>query len=262
MSDVCVKRKIRNFVLHDKNSSSGFEIFVKERSVLNETMARAYENLGVDLGKPPADEKDGKKRNKPGTAQGGEVDKGRALMCKQYFDVRCFGAVMSTGPNAGQVRGPTQITFSRSIDPVVALEHSITRMAVTTEKESEAQGGENRTMGRKNTIPYGLYRAHGFVSPQFAAQTKFSDEDLSLLWKALKYMFELDRSAARGLMSLRKLIVFKHSSELGNAPAHTLFDGVTVERKASVKVPRQFSDYTVSLAKAPEGVECMDMALV
>jgi CRISPR-associated protein Csd2 len=179
-------------------------------------------------------------------------------MCQNFFDIRTFGAVMSTGVNCGQVRGPAQITFSRSVDPIVVGEHSITRMAVTTEKEAEAQGGDNRTMGRKATIPYGLYVGHGFISPQLAAQTGFSEDDLSLLWEALQKMFEVDRSAARGLMATRKLVVFKHESPLGNAPAHALFDRVKVARKQAPA--RSFADYDVQIDKTglPAGIEVME----
>jgi len=198
------------------------------------------------LNAAPADSKDGSKRNKPGVAQGGEVDKGRVQMCTKYYDIRAFGAVMSTGANAGQVRGPIQMTFARSVEPVVALEHSITRMAVATEAEAEKQSGDNRTMGRKYTVPYGLYRAHGFVSANLASQTGFSAEDLDLFWDALLNMFEHDRSAARGLMSTRGLYVFEHSSALGNAPASQLFERITVKRKEDSEGPaRSFKDYEV-----------------
>ena len=160
------------------------------------------------------------------------------------------------------VRGPVQLTFARSVDPIVALEHSITRMAVATEAEAEKQSGDNRTMGRKNTVPYGLYRAHGFISPQLARQTGFSEEDLAVLWKGIKGMFEHDRSAARGLMSLRKLVVFKHAGALGNAPAHMLFDLVSVSRKDDGRPPRDFADYTVAIGQPPTGVELIDMPLM
>ena len=168
---------------------------------------------------------------------------------------------MSTGKNAGQVRGPVQMTFGRSVDPVVTLEHSITRMAVATEAESEKQGGDNRTMGRKNTVPYGLYVAHGFVSAHLAAQTKFGEDDLDLLWKALCEMFEHDRSAARGLMATQKLVIFKHDGALGNAPAHKLFERVKITRKDGSKPARTFSDYDVKIDKTdfPQGVELIEM---
>ncbi len=177
-------------------------------------------------------------------------------MCQNFYDVRTFGAVMSTGVNCGQVRGPVQLTFARSIDPVVSSEHAITRMAVATEAEAEKQQGDNRTMGRKFTIPYGLYRAHGFVSAHLANQTGFSDEDLALLWQALAQMFEHDRSAARGLMSTRGLYVFEHDSALGNAPAHQLFERIDVKLKNASVAPRNFSDYEVTIADddLPPGV--------
>ncbi len=261
VTDVCLKRKVRNYVLLTRAGQASFDIFVKEKAVLNRFIAGAYTDLKIDLAKPPADEKDGKKRNKTDEGQGGEVNAARQQMQRTFFDVRTFGAVMSTGANAGQVRGPVQLTFARSIDPIVSLEHSITRMAVATEAEAEKQSGDNRTMGRKNTVPYGLYRAHGFISPQLARQTGFSEEDLSLLWEAIKGMFEYDRSAARGLMSLRKLLVFKHAAELGNAPAHMLFDLVSVNRRDDSKPPRDFSDYAVAVGQAPRGVELVDMPL-
>ena len=181
--------------------------------------------------------------------------------CANYYDIRTFGAVLTTGKNAGQVRGPIQLTFGRSIDPVVALEHTITRMAVTKEDDAEKQGGDNRTMGRKFTIPYGLYISKGFISAHLAAQTGFNEDDLALFWKALKNMFDHDHSAARGMMSTCKLIVFKHSTALGNAPAHQLFDAIRIDRKDTTKPPRAFSDYTVTIDKSliPEGVELIEM---
>jgi CRISPR-associated protein Csd2 len=193
---------------------------------------------------------------------GEEVEKGRDEMCKRFFDVRTFGAVMSlkSAPNCGQVRGPVQLTFARSINQVVPLEHSITRMAVATEAEAEKQQGDNRTMGRKFTIPYGLYRTHGFISAPFAAQTGFSEADLDLFWKALNSMFDLDRSAARGEMSKRRLIVFKHDSKLGNAPAHTLFDMVKISTSANPV--RNYSDYQVTVPaqeQMPQGVTVIEM---
>jgi CRISPR-associated protein Csd2 len=174
----------------------------------------------------------------------------RDWMCKKYFDIRTFGAVMTTGKNAGQVRGPVQLTFARSVEPIVALEHSITRMAVATEAEAEKQGGDNRTMGRKFTVPYGLYRAHGFISAHLASQTGFSQEDLDLFWEALVNMFEHDRSAARGLMCSRALVAFEHQSALGNRPAHELFSRVTAERVTEGPA-RSFSDYKIMLDGEP-----------
>jgi len=241
VTDVCLKRKVRNFA-----QLSGQDIFIKEKAILNNKIDEAYEALNIDLEAVPDNPEDGKKRNKKGSAQGGEVEKGRSKMCATYYDIRTFGAVMSTGANAGQVRGPIQLTFARSVEPVVALEHSITRMAVATEAEAEKQSGDNRTMGRKYTVPYGLYRAHGFVSANLAGQTGFSEEDLDLFWNALLNMFEHDRSAARGLMSTRCLFVFEHSSALGNAPASQLFERITVKRKDGSDGPaRSFKDYEV-----------------
>ena len=257
VTDVCLKRKVRNFVQIIKSDKPGFDVFVKEKAVLNRAIEGAYTELGVDLTKPPADAKDGKKRNKDGQGQGSEIDKARIQMCNKYFDIRTFGAVLAVGANAGQVRGPVQMTFARSVDPVVTLEHSITRMAVTTEAEAEKQGGDNRTMGRKNTIPYGLYVAHGFVSAHLAAQTGFSQEDLDLLWAALNNMFEHDRSAARGLMTTRKLVIFEHDNALGQASAQSLFDLVTIKRKDETKPPRVFSDYEIAIGTPPKGVKIM-----
>jgi CRISPR-associated protein Csd2 len=239
----------------------GLDIFIKEKAILNLVMEAEYASIGIDLDAAPKKESDGKKRKDKGKAQGSEVDAGRAAMCARYFDVRTFGAVMSTGPNAGQVRGPAQVTFSRSIDPIVTLEHSITRMAVATEEEAEKQGGDNRTMGRKNTVPYGLYRAHGFVSPALASQTGFSAADLALFWQALQNMFEVDRSAARGLMTSRALVVFKHDSPLGNARAADLFDRVSVARKSEAP-PRSISDYAISVSEAGIPAEVQVMRLL
>ena len=178
VTDVCLKRKIRNYVTLKNEEQSPYAIFIKEKAILNNTIEKAYASLGIDLNEAPADQNDGKKRNKTGQGQGKEVDRARKYMCENFFDIRTFGAVLSTGANAGQVRGPVQFTFGRSVDPVVALEHSITRMAVATEAEAEKQGGDNRTMGRKFTVPYGLYRAHGFISAPLTNQTGFSVEDL------------------------------------------------------------------------------------
>lgn len=249
ITDVCLKRKVRNYVGLTKEEQAPFGIFIKEKAVLNNTIEQAYKSLNIDLQKEPADLADGKKRNKEGQGQGREVDRAREFLCQNFYDIRTFGAVMTTGANAGQVRGPVQFTFARSVDPVVSLEHSITRMAVTTKEEAEKQGGDNRTMGRKFTVPYGVYRAHGFISAPLATQTGFSEEDLKLLWEALEKMFEHDRSAARGLMGTRKLIIFEHSSKMGDAPVQQLFDAVTIQRKDENKPARDFSDYSVSIAK-------------
>lgn len=247
VTDVCLKRKVRNFVGMAKGEQPPYEIYVKEKAILNNQHKRAY--IGIDREDLLAG--DDKKR------KGGDaVDKARVWMCQNFFDVRTFGAVMSTGINCGQVRGPVQLTFARSVDPIIAQEHSITRMAVATEAEAEKQSGDNRTMGRKHTVPYGLYMAHGFVSSFLAKQTGFSDDDLELFWQALIQMFEHDRSAARGEMSTRGLYVFKHDSELGNAPAHALFERIQVKRKDGADVPRSFGDYDVTIQDAglPAGV--------
>ena len=250
VTDVALKRKVRNFVGLVNGEQPPYEIYVKEKAILNNQHKRAY----VGIGREDLLAGDDKKR------KGGDaVDDARAWMCRNFFDVRTFGAVMSTGINCGQVRGPIQLTFARSVDPIVASEHSITRMAVATEAEAEKQEGDNRTMGRKHTVPYGLYRAHGFVSAFLAKQTGFSDDDLTLFWQALCQMFEHDRSAARGEMTTRGLYVFQHDSELGNAPAHALFERVQVQRNMGVEVPRSFADYAVSVAAddLPNGVTLM-----
>lgn len=261
VTDVCLKRKVRNFVTLTKGQTAGYDIFVKEKAVLNRAIEQAYADLKIDLEKAPASEVDGKKRNEKGKGQGGEVERARDQMCRKFFDIRTFGAVLGSGANAGQVRGPAQLTFARSVDPIVSLEHAITRMAVATEEEAEKQSGDNRTMGRKNTVPYGLYVARGFVSAHLAAQTGFNGDDLQLLWDALVNMFEHDRSAARGLMSTRKLFVFKHASALGNAPAHALFDLVSISRNDQARPARCFADYTVTLNRAavPKDVEVLDL---
>ena len=262
VTDVCLKRKVRNYVLLTKELAAPYDIFVKEKAILNNLIDGAYNDLGIDLTKPPADEKDGKKRTKPNKGQGSEIERARSQMCKKYYDIRTFGAVMSTGANAGQVRGPVQFTFARSVDPVVSLEHSITRCAVATKEEADKQSGDNRTMGRKNTVSYGLYRACGFISPALAHQTGFTSDDLDLLWESLKNMFEHDHSAARGMMSTCRLIVFKHASALGNAPSGALFDRVSIKRKEEKETPaRSFGDYVVEIDKAglPDGIEILEI---
>lgn len=252
VTDVALKRKVRNFVGLVKDCAPPHDIYIKEKGVLERTHRAAYEAIGA-TDELADDGKAGKKKRK---GSEDSVKAARDWICKNFFDVRTFGAVMSTGVNCGQVRGPVQMTFARSADPIVATEHSITRMAVATEAESEKQDGDNRTMGRKHTVPYGLYRAHGFVSAFLAKQTKFSEDDLELFFKALEDMFEHDRSAARGQMATRALYVFKHDSELGNAHAHSLFDRVMIQRNADVEVARDFSDYVVSIDEAdlPGGV--------
>jgi len=258
VTDVCLKRKVRNYVQLKNLDQDKFDIFVKEKAVLNNLIKTEYDRLNIDLEAAPADAADGKKRETKGKGQGTEIDKARAAMCGKFYDIRAFGAVMSTGPNAGQVRGPVQMTFARSVEPIVSLEHSITRMAVATEEEAKKQGGDNRTMGRKTTVPYGLYLSHGFISASFASQTGFSMEDLDLFWEALKNMFEQDHSAARGFMSARKLIVFKHADALGSAPAHDLFDLVKIRKLISDEKPaRKFSDYEIKIDESakPDRVE-------
>ena len=260
ITDVCLKRKVRNYVGLKMNEQSPYGIFIKEKAILNNTIEQAYISLNIDLNNPPTVPGDGKKRNKAGQGQGKEVDRAKQFMCQNFFDIRAFGAVLSTGANAGQVRGPVQLTFARSVDPIVSLEHSITRMAVATESEAEKQGGDNRTMGRKFTVPYGLYRAHGFISAPLANQTGFSETDLELLWEALENMFEHDRSAARGLMGTRKLIIFEHLSKMGDVSVQKLFDAVTVKRIDESKPARDFTDYIVTIAKAdiPQSVKLIE----
>jgi len=245
VSDVCLKRKIRNYVLEANGGAEPFDIFVRQGAILNESIAQAHKDLGHEV--------EGKAKK----ATRDQVKNARGQMCHRYYDVRTFGAVMSTGTNAGQVRGPVQLSFSRSLDPILPMDISITRMAVTEAKELDAP---NQTMGRKNLIPYGLYRCHGFISANLARDTGFNDDDLNLLWQALQNMFDLDRSASRGIMAPQKLLVFKHQSALGNAPAHKLFERIEVSRKETVQAARQFSDYEVSINRdnLPETVELIE----
>ena len=277
MTDVSLKRKIRNFISLTEVDEEGkekprFKVFIKEKIVLNHQISLAYESDSVkqsllDWDKYEKDKKDKKKKPEQKKKQPEKhyEDIAQQWMCDNFFDVRMFGAVMSTGSKkdgdteedgdekksklikrAGQVRGPVQLTFAKSIDPIIPLEVSITRMAVTNEKDLEKE----RTMGRKHIVPYGLYRAHGFISAHLAKKTTgFSDEDLSKLWQALEQMFEHDRSAARGEMVGRHLVVFKHATALGNAPSHELFERVVVDRVQGEKgSPAQaFSDYSVKL---------------
>ncbi|OHX21160.1 type I-C CRISPR-associated protein Cas7/Csd2 [Chromobacterium sphagni] len=247
VTDVCLKRKLRNYVALEKDGEPGFALYMQEKSVLNNQHKRAYEALSIEpeSKKLPKDE-----------AKARELT---AWMCKNFFDVRAFGAVMTTEVNAGQVRGPIQLTFATSIEPVVPLEVSITRMAVTNEKDLEKE----RTMGRKHIVPYGLYRAHGFISAKLAERSGFGEGDLQLLWRGLINMFEHDRSAARGEMAARKLIVFRHESAMGNAPAHKLFDAVRVSRTdgETDSPARGFADYRVAVDRAaiPAGVEVQEL---
>ncbi|VGO22958.1 type I-C CRISPR-associated protein Cas7/Csd2 [Pontiella sulfatireligans] len=246
VTDVCLKRKVRNYVTLSKGEQPPFEIYVKEKAVLTTQQKKAYDALS-------AEEKDGATT----------AEQARAWMCKNFFDIRTFGAVMSLKEfNCGQVRGPVQLGFARSKDRIFTGEHTITRMAVATEAEAVKQKGDNRTMGRKFTIPYGLYEVHGFISAPLAKQTGFSEDDLTLFWDALLNMFDHDRSAARGEMAPQKLIVFKHASELGNAPAQKLFNLVTVAKNCGENPPRAFNDYTVSPIDpqdVPDGVELIEM---
>ena len=265
ITDVSLKRKVRNFVglvkeQDERTPMDGekrFEIYVREKAILNHQNQRAYSALNLaatpDEQAQAATENeatDAKKKKPAKEKRKGSADEvalARQWMCQNFFDVRTFGAVMSTGTkNCGQVRGPVQLTFARSVEPIVALEHSITRMAVATEGEAEKQQGDNRTMGRKHTVPYGVYVAHGFVSSFLAKQTGFGADDLQLLWQALGQMFEHDRSAARGEMSTRGLYVFQHDSELGNAPAHALFERLQVQPKEASAVARSFDAYAVT----------------
>ena len=253
VTDVCLKRKIRNYVETVKEGEPGYRIYIKDSVPLNRSDAEACAYVGVD----PDKLKEAKKKDT-------DLDvKIRDFMCKNFFDIRSFGAVMTTfvkgALNCGQVRGPVQLGFARSVDPILPQEVTITRVAITTEADAEKKGTE---MGRKYIVPYGLYRAEGYVSANLAKKsTEFSEEDLSLLWQAILNMFELDHSAARGKMAVRELIVFRHDSELGNAPAYKLFDLVKAERKPGVVAPRSYSDYTVSVNEAglPEGVTCTRM---
>ena len=239
VTDVCLKRKIRNYATLVKEGATGFKIYIQEKAVLNRTHEEAYKKceLKYEAKKLPKKLEDAQKVT--------------GWMCSNFYDIRSFGAVMTTEVNCGQVRGPIQLAFAKSVDPIVPQEVSITRMAVTNEKDLEKE----RTMGRKHIVPYGLYVAHGFVSAALAEKTDFSEEDLSLLWDALINMFEHDRSAARGMMSSRKLFVFKHDNKMGNAPAHQLFDLINIERSAGSNGPaRSFKDYTVSVGAVPTGV--------
>lgn len=243
VSDVCLKRKVRNYVQITKSNTPGFDIFIKEKAILNNLIDQSHEDESVK------------------NLEGGEkTEAARQYMCRKYYDVRTFGAVMATGKNAGQVRGPIQLTFSHSISPIYSTEHSITRMAIT-DKKDESKTGDNRTMGRKATIPYGLYLCHGFVSANLAKQTGFTEDDLLLFWEALRNMFDNDRSAARGLMSAQRLIVFKHDSELGNAPANKLFERIKVKQKDSSLPPRCFADYQIEINKdeLPAGITILEL---
>lgn len=235
VTDVCLKRKVRNYVDLAKNGKAGYDIFIQEAAVLDNRVEDIYETSEV---------KSVPKEKKKESA--------KKALCNKYYDIRTFGAVIATKEKQGQVRGPVQFTFARSVDPIFSHSHAITRMAVTKDADKEKE----RTIGRKATIPYGLYVTHGFISANLAKQTGFTEEDLELLWEALENMFDNDRSAARGMMSVRKLIVFEHSTELGNAPANKLFDLVSVARKDKDSTPRRFEDYIVRINRegVPDGV--------
>jgi CRISPR-associated protein Csd2 len=253
VTDVCLKRKVRNYVALKKEGALNYEIYVKEKAILNNQHARAYEALKLDI--------DDKKRKSKGEQRADEDRNLTKWMCQNFFDIRTFGAVMTTKVNAGQVRGPIQFTLARSVSPIVSSEHAVTRCAVTTAEEAENQGGDNRTMGRKFTIPYGLYVGYGYINATLAAQTGFSEDDLALFKEALNLMFEHDRSAARGRMSPVKCVAFKHQHRLGNARADQLFARVKVEPVEAVKngsrPPRSKEDYTIRVEgekDLPEGV--------
>lgn len=253
VSDVALKRKIRNYVATAHEGEPGHAIYMTERAVLNDTHAKAYEATGLKQTAKKLPKKDE------------EAAQLTQWMCDNFFDIRSFGAVMTTEVNAGQVRGPVQLTFARSLEPILPLEISITRSSVTNEKDRDKE----RTMGRKHIVPYGLYRVHGFINAKLAQKTGFTEADLQTLWTALRDMFDLDRSAARGEMAARRLIAFKHDSALGNAQAHKLFDRVTVSRgdipvgdarADNLPVARAFSDYTIHLDETdlPAGIEVVE----
>jgi CRISPR-associated protein Csd2 len=247
VTDVCLKRKVRNYVglIHDNKPP--YEIYFAEHAVLNNTHMRAYEHVGV---------KSEKKKLPKDLEKAREIT---AFMCKNFYDIRTFGAVMSTDVNCGQVRGPAQVSFARSVDPIVTSEHAITRSSVTNERDLEKE----RTMGRKFTVPYAVYKAQGFINPFLAEQTGFDDDDLELLWKSLENAFQFDQSAARpaGSMSARKLVVFNHASQLGSAPSHELLDRVSVSLKKGTTAPRSFDDYEVSVNREglADGIEVMEL---
>jgi CRISPR-associated protein Csd2 len=244
VTDVALKRKIRNYVDAVKGDGERYKIYVQQGAILNNQHTRAYTALGKD----------------PKKATQADIGAAKKWMCENFYDIRTFGAVMSTEVNAGQVRGPVQLTFGRSIDPILGLDAAITRVALTKPDPKQAADDETArsgTMGRKAYIPYGLYLAHGFFVPSFASATGFDDSDLELLWHALVHMWDLDRSASRGLTACRGLYVFSHDSALGNAPAHKLLERVQVSRNEDVETARKFGDYTVSVNREtmPSGVE-------
>jgi CRISPR-associated protein Csd2 len=258
VTDVCLKRKVRDFVDIVHGDEGDYKIYVQDKGIaLNTLHQRAYDALDM--------KSTGSKQTRE------DVDKARAWMCQNFYDVRVFGAVMTTGVNCGQVRGPIQLTFARSVDPVVPVDVSITRVAITRPEDAQVveaeegegvSGGKRTEMGRKALVPYGLYRAQGFFNPYLAEQTGVQQEDLSLFWQALQKMWEFDRSASRGFMACRGLYIFSHEKKLGDAPAHKLFARVTASKKPAVEVPRQFADYDVIVddAHLPEGVELTELA--
>ena len=260
VTDVCLKRKIRNYIETLKEEDDGYKIYIKDDIPLNRSDREACKSLGIE----ETDDKKVTESLKKLKKSDADADvKIRDYMCRNFYDIRTFGAVMTTfvkaALNCGQVRGPVQIGFARSVDPIVSQEVTITRVAITTEKDAESKSTE---MGRKSIVPYGLYRAEGYVSANLARKvTGFSEEDLELLWEAIINMFEHDRSAARGKMCVRKLYVFKHDSLLGNAPANVLFDKIVISKKDGVEVPRSFNDYEITVDKnMPEGVELQEKA--
>lgn len=250
VTDVCLKRKIRNYVEMVKEDEAGYRIYIKENIPLNRSDKEAYVSIGIN-----PDEVKTLKKDDPTLDQ-----KIREFMCRNFFDIRTFGAVMTTfvkdNLNCGQVRGPVQLGFARSVDPILPQEVTITRVAITTENDAQKKGTE---MGRKYIVPYALYRVEGYISANLARKvTGFSEDDLELLWQAILNMFENDHSAARGKMAVRKLIIFKHDSEIGNAPAHKLFDGVKVTRKNNIDCPRSYDDYVIEVDEIlPNGVTCI-----
>ncbi len=243
VTDVCLKRKIRNYVQMVCNDAPGKRIYIKERAILNKQIDQAYEQ-------PEMEEVEGYDK----------VHQAREWMCAQYWDIRTFGALMTSGKNAGAVRGPVQMTFARSVEPIIPVDNCIVRQAVATEKESEKQKGENRTMGRKYSVPYALYVSYGYISANLAAQSNFTESDLELFWQGLENMFEDDRSSLRGQMAVRKIIIFKHNSKLGNAQASRLFDLIEVTPKDTASVARNFKDYKVTINKEalPKGVKLIE----
>jgi CRISPR-associated protein Csd2 len=258
VTDVSLKRKLRNYVAEAKGDTPGHAIYMQDGAVLNRQHAKAYEAAGLKS----------ESKKKPKKVEDAEAI--TAWMCANFWDIRTFGAVMTTEVNAGQVRGPVQLTFARSVEPIMPLEISITRSSVTNEKDAETK---DRTMGRKQLVPYGLYRVHGFINANLAGRTGFSEDDLTLLWAGFRDMFEHDRSAARGMMAARRLIAFRHDTALGNAQAHKLFDRVTVQRRYkgdtlpigderthNWPVARAFTDYAIQVDETglPNGITIVD----